>query len=110
MAVCFNTIHPGQIRQADRHHAMNMGDRSMKRTLKQGITGTVLTACISITNAAEAPKILGAVDYQALRRQAMAQIVGQGGGATSGGGIEMGWCTSLSSGASPELQASGGGM
>ena len=66
----------------------------MKHTLKHVIAGTLLSACMGITYAGDAPRILGAIEYQALSQQAMASITGQGGGSSaSGGGIEMGWRT-----------------
>ena len=69
----------------------------MNRKLKHVMAGTLLSACMGITYAGEAPRILGSIEYQALSQQAMASITGQGGGSTaSGGGIEMGWRTNPS--------------
>jgi hypothetical protein len=65
----------------------------MKHKLKHVMAGTLLTACMGITYAGDAPRILGSIEYQALSQQEMAQVVGQGGGNASGGGIEMGWRT-----------------
>jgi hypothetical protein len=65
----------------------------MKHKLKQVIAGTLLSACVGITYAGDAPRILGSIEYQALSQQAMASITGQGGGSSaSGGGIES-WRT-----------------
>ena len=52
----------------------------MKRKLKQVIEGTVSTACMGITSAVETPSILGTADYQAMSKQGMTQVVGEGGG------------------------------
>jgi hypothetical protein len=59
---------------------VTIGKISMKRKLKQVIVGTVLTACMGITSAGETPSILGAADYQAMSKQEMTQVVGEGGG------------------------------
>jgi hypothetical protein len=68
----------------------------MKHTLKHVIAATVLTACMGITYAGDAPRILGSIEYQALSQQAMAGITGQGGGALGGGGVDAGWRTNPS--------------
>jgi hypothetical protein len=72
---------------------------------------------MGITYAGDAPRILGAIEYQALSQQAMASITGQGGGSSaSGGGIEMGWRTNPSGSGDNKpvgdvtLQAGGGGI
>ena len=65
----------------------------MKRTLKHVMAGTLLSACMGITYAGDAPRILGAIEYQALSQQAMASITGQGGGGSlAGGGVDS-WRT-----------------
>ena len=65
----------------------------MQHKLKHVIAGTLLSACMGITYAGDAPRILGSIEYQALSQQEMSSITGQGGGSVSGGGIEMGWRT-----------------
>jgi hypothetical protein len=57
----------------------------MKRKLKQVIVGKVLPVCMGITSAGETPSILGAADYQAMSKQEMTQVVGEGGGIGGGG-------------------------
>ena len=71
---------------------MTIGKRSMKRKLKHVMASTLLSACVGITYAGEAPRILGAIEYQALSQQEMAQIVGQHGGSLAGGGVDS-WRT-----------------
>jgi hypothetical protein len=81
----------------------------MKRRLKHVIAGTVLTVCMGMTSAGETPGILGAIEYKAMSRQAMAQVVGQHGGSAGGGGVDS-WRTTRAPGTSPELQAGGGAI
>lgn len=38
------------------------------------------------------PKLLGSIEYQVLNQQELAQVVGQGGGALAGGGVDS-WRT-----------------
>ncbi len=64
----------------------------MKRKLKHVMAGTLLSACVGITYAGDAPRIVGSIEYQALSQQEMAQIVGQYGGSLAGGVIES-WRT-----------------
>ena len=68
----------------------------MKHKLKHVMAGTLLSACMGITYAGDAPRILGATEYQALSQQAMVSITGQGGGGSlAGGGVDS-WRTNPS--------------
>ncbi len=84
----------------------------MQYKLKHVMAGTLLSACVGITYAGDAPRILGAIEYQALSQQAMASITGQGG--AIGGGVDS-WRTNPSvSGGKPvgdvTLQGAQGGI
>ena len=67
----------------------------MQRTLTHVMAGTLLSACVGITYAGDAPRILGAIEYQALSQPAMAQVVGKHGGSLAGGGVDS-WRTNPS--------------
>ncbi len=69
-----------------------IGYVSMKHKLTHVIAGTLLSACVGITYAGEPSSILGSIEYQALSRQEMAQVVGQHGGSLAGGGVDS-WRT-----------------
>ena len=64
----------------------------MQCKLTHVMAGTLLSACMGITYAGDAPRILGSIEYQALSQKAMSQVVGQGGGALAGGAVDS-WRT-----------------
>jgi bacteriocin-like protein len=85
----------------------------MKHKLTHVIAGTLLSACMGITYAGDAPRTLGCIEYKVLSKQEMASITG--GGGAIGGGVDS-WRTnpSVSGDYKPAgdvtLQASQGGI